>query len=164
MLKATMSELPDRLSVSKPKKAPTRLFTTVELATLRRVADTLIPAGEGVLSCGSVSDFDNLATRAAGILDKSFSDLIATLENLSMVPQEELWTTLESFSKDEPQKFYVLSTLVAGIYIYSDEIKQELNYPVPHRNPPDMFDVADELSSGILDPVIGGNYTYVAAD
>jgi hypothetical protein len=164
MLKATNSELPDRLSVSRPKKAPTRPFTTVELESLRRVADTLIPAGDGVISCGAVSDFENLATRAAGILDKSFSDLVATLADLSLVPQEELWTALESFSKEEPQKFYVLSTLVAGIYIYSDEIKEELNYPVPHRNPPDMFDVADELSSGILDPVIGGGYTYVATD
>ena len=164
MVTSTPNPAPDRLSVSKPKKAPSRPFTMVEMETLRRVADTLIPAVEGSISGGSVADFENLATQAAGILDKSFADLVEALEHFSAVPQDRLWAALESYSAEEGGKFYTLSTLVVGIYLYSDEMKDTLNYPVPHRNPPDMFEVAEELSSGILDPVLSSGFTYVVAD
>ena len=160
----TTSTLPDRLSVSKPKKLPPRPFSADEIETLRQIADTLIPSGEGVLSGGSVAEFGALATRAAAILDKSFDTLTAVLERLAPVPQDALWDALKGLSEEDDAAFYALSTLLVGVYLYSDEIKAQLAYPVPHRNPPDFFDAADELSSGILDPVMASDFTYRAAD
>lgn len=156
-------DTPDRLSVSQPKKAPPRELTMDEMATMRRVADALIPSGDGVISGGSVNDFENLVTRAAAILDKTFPQLVAVLKTLSQVPQDDMWAALQKLSADDVAGFTTLSTLVAGAYLYSDEIKAELNYPAPHRNPPDFFDAADELSSGILDQVMASDFTYVAA-
>jgi hypothetical protein len=43
-------------------------------------------------------------------------------------------------------------------------VTAELNYPAPHRNPPDFFDAAEELSSGILDQVMASDFTYIAVD
>ena len=164
MLSRNSSDVHDRLSVSRPKKAPPRDLTAAEMATIRRVADTLIPAGDGLTSGGTVADFENLATRAAAILDKTFPLLVAALEMLSTVPQDDLWDTLKSLAADDDSGFNTISTLVVGVYLYSNEVKEQLNYPVPHRNPPDLFDAADELSSGILDQVISSGFTYVAAD
>ena len=156
--------LPDRLSVSKPSKLPPRPLTAEEMATLRRIADTLIPPGDGVVSGGNVTGFDALATRAAAILDKTFDLLTAALERLAPVPQDALWDTLKALSEEDDAAFYTLSTLLVGVYLYSDEVKAQLAYPVPHRNPPDFFDAANELSSGILDPVMSGDFTWRAVD
>lgn len=164
MLTPNNSEVHDRLSVSRPKKAPPRDFTAAEMATLRRVADTLIPADNGLPSGGGVQKFEELATRAAAILDKTFPALIAVIEQLAPVPQADLWDTLKSLAANDDGGFNAISTLVVGVYLYSDEIKEGLGYPAPHRNPPDFFDAADELSSGILDQVMASDFTYVAAD
>ncbi|MBW8743526.1 MAG: hypothetical protein JF628_04145 [Sphingomonas sp.] len=155
---------PDRLSVSRISKAPPRAISAEEMATIRRVADTLIPPGDGMLSGSEVSNFEALVTRAAAILDKQFPELIAALSLLSTVPQDQLWDVLESMSANDNSGFNTLSMVITGAYLYSEEIREQLNYPLPHRNPPDFFDASDELSSGILDPVMASDFTYIEAD
>lgn len=153
-----------RLSVSRPSSAPPRAFTEVELQTLRTIADTLIPPQGEFRSGSAVSKFDQLITKAAAILDKHFHLVTGLLEELRLTPETEMWERLKKLEAEDGEGFYVLSTLIAGAYIYSDEMKSELNYPAPHRNPPDLFDAADELSSGILDPVIERGPIYRAAE
>lgn len=155
---------PDRLSVSTPRKLPPRALTARELATLRCIADTLIPPGDGLTSGGGVADFEALATRAAAILDKSFDALTGVLKTLADVSPDALWETLKTLSEEDEVGFHTVSMLLVGVYLYSEEGKAQVDYPQPHRNPPDLFDAADELSSGILDPVISSGFTYVAAD
>lgn len=155
---------PDRLSVSRISKAPPRAISAEEMATIRRVADTLIPPGDGMLSGSAVTNFEALVTRAAAILDKQFPELIAALTLLSTVPQDQLWDVLESMSAKDDPGFNALSMIIAGAYLYSAEVREQLNYPLPHRNPPDFFDASDELSSGILDPVMASDFTYIEAD
>lgn len=157
-------DLPDRLSVSPLKRQPPRPFVPEEMVTLRRIADTLIPPGDGLASGGSVVDFEVLAARAAAILDKTFDTLTRVLMRLADVPQDALWESLKLLSEEDEAGFNTVSTLLVGVYLYSDEVKAQLAYPLPHRNPPDLFDVANELSSGILDPVMSSGFTYVAAD
>ncbi|RZF63641.1 hypothetical protein EWE75_15025 [Sphingomonas populi] len=155
---------PDRLSVSRMSKTPPRAITPEEMATICRVADTLIPAGEGLLSGSAVGSFEALITRAAAILDKQFPTLVAALATLSTVPQDQLWGVLETMAAKNDPGFMTLSTVITGAYLYSEEIREQLNYPLPHRNPPDFFDAADELSSGILDPVMASDFTYIKID
>lgn len=157
---STVTNVPDRLSVSKPNKLPPRPLSTQELATLRRIADTLIPPGDGLLSGAGVAEFDALAAQAAAILNKTFDLLAAVLKRLENVPENELWDVLKSLSEADDAGFNTVSTLLVGVYLYSAEVKAQLAYPVPHRNPPDFFDAAEELSSGILDPVMSGSFTY----
>lgn len=164
MANSVNSELPDRLSVSRMSKVPPRPITDEEMATMTRVADTLIPARDGMLSGSAVGNFEALITRATAILDKSFPDLVAALATLAPVPDDQLWDVLESMSAKNDPGFVTLTTVISGAYLYSDEIRKELNYPVPHRNPPDFFDAADELSSGILDQVMASDFTYIKVD
>jgi len=155
---------PDRLSVSRMSKAPPRPISPEEMATMARVADTLIPPGDGLLSGSAVTNFEALITRAAAILDKQFPELVGALAKLSEVPQDQLWDVLKTMSTQNDPGFVTLTTVITGAYLYSDDIRQQLDYPVPHRNPPDFFDAADELSSGILDPVMEGDFTYIEVD
>lgn len=143
-----------RLSVSRPSSAPPRDFTEAELQTLRIVADTLIPSDVDFRSGSALSQFDQLVTRAAAILDRHFDMVTTVVGELSATPPSAMWERLKRLEAEDGEAFYYLSTLIVGAYIYSDEMKAELNYPAPHRNPPNLFDAADELSSGILDPVI----------
>ncbi|MBY5377417.1 hypothetical protein [Rhizobium leguminosarum] len=153
-----------RLSVSRPSAAPPRAFTEAEFQTLRIVSDTLIPSVGDFRSGSAVSKFDQLVTNAAAILDKHFDILTDLLEELRTTPQTEMWERLKKLEAANGEAFYVLSTLIVGAYIYSDEMKAELNYPAPHRNPPSLFDAADELSSGILDPVMERGPIYRAVE
>ncbi|MBY3301178.1 hypothetical protein HFO10_35760 [Rhizobium laguerreae] len=153
-----------RLSVSRPSAAPPRPFTDMELQTLRTVADALIPPQDDFRSGSAVSKFDQLVTNAAAILDKHFDLLTGVLEELRVTPGTEMWDRLKKLEAENGEAFYILSTLIVGAYIYSDEMKSELNYPTPHRNPPGLFDAADELSSGILDPVIERGPIYLAVE
>ncbi|KRB85326.1 hypothetical protein ASE00_00515 [Sphingomonas sp. Root710] len=158
------SPVTDRLSVSQVRKYPPRPLTLLEVETLRRVADALIPPGDGVLSGSAIPDFEALVTKAVAILDKGFPQLVATLAELAPVPSGDLWPTLQALAARNEPAFYTLSTTVAGAYLYSKEVREQLNYPLPHRNPPGFFDAADELSSGILDPVMAGGFSYRTAD
>lgn len=154
----------ERLSVSMPRQAPPRNFTDLEMQTLRVVADTLIPAANGNPSGSGLAKFEGLVTRAAAILDKHFATLTAILGELSAIPSEQMWDRLRELEAQDNETFYLLSTLLAGAYLYSDEMKAELQYPAPHRNPPGLFDAADELSTGILDPVIERGPIFVRVD
>jgi hypothetical protein len=164
MQKSNSVEAPDRLSVSRPGKTPPRPFSAIEIETLRRIADTLIPAADGHPSGGSLAEFAGLAAQAAAILAKSFGIIVAAIEHFSTIAPDEMWSSLEAFASAEEDSFYMLSMMISAMYLYSNEMKSSLNYPSPHRNPPEMFEIADELSSGILDPVMSGEFTYVKVE
>jgi hypothetical protein len=85
------------------------------------------------------------------------------LAELSSISSEKLWDCLETLNRERQSVFYPLSLLVLGIYIYSPELKESLGYPAPHQNYAELFDAADELASGILDPVVerGSIYTRI---
>lgn len=153
-----------RLSVSHMKRRPRRAFTEQEAGVLRLVADTLIPAKGSYRSGSSVTGFIGLATRATTILDAKFEMLEALLAELENVPPGSMWQYLEELNCTRFDAFYTLSLIIAAAYLNSPELKSELNYPAPHQNPAGMFEIADELSSGILDPVIERGPVFVSAD
>ncbi len=155
---------PLRLSVSSMKRRPRRAFTEGEAAVLRLAADTLIPAKGAYLSGSSVTGFIDLATRAATILDARFEMLEALLAELADIPAASMWDYLEELNRVRFDEFYTLSLIISAAYLNSPEIRSALNYPVPHQNPAGLFEIADELSSGILDPVIERGPVFVSAD
>ena len=155
---------PTRLSVSRTKRAARRALTEDEMRILRLVADTLIPAAEGKLSGSAVKDFERLTGQALAILDARFDQLTAVMADLSPVSAADMWDRLREFNSVRADDFYWLSMVVVAAYLYSPEMKATLGYPTPHPNPYDLFEVAEELESGILDPVIERGEIYVRAD
>jgi len=156
------TERPVRLSVSTHTTRPPRPLSETELATLRAVADCLIPAVNGHRSGSAVETFEELVTRAAALLGAKFVQLVDIVSKLATVQADELWDVLKTLSQTHASDFYVLSMTVSAAYLYSREMQAELGYPRPHQNPFGLFDVADELETGILDPVMERGKTYVA--
>jgi len=151
----------ERLSVTRLSSRPPRPLTGAELGTLRVVADALIPATGGNPSGSSVADFESGVHTALAILDRQFDDITAVLGNLAHIDSEDMYAHLRRFADAEPNRFYTLSLVVSAAYVYSAEMTAALGYPRPHRNPPGLIDAADELETGILDPVMARGPIYV---
>lgn len=152
-----------RLSVSKLQRRPSRDLTLRELETFTLIADTLIPGTEDNPAGSAVKNFSALVTQAVAILDSRFEQLTSNLAELAAAKAEEMWERLRELSVSRPDDFYWLSTVVVAAYLYAPEIKEKLGYPTPHPNPADMFEVAEELSSGILEPVIQRGPVYITS-
>lgn len=160
-MNSTTFEKPMRLSISVHSSKPRRPFSEEERRILRTVADCLIPAVDGYPSGSSVNGFDDLATKAAALLGAKFEQFTTTIASLASTGEDRMWATLQRMNSECPNDFYVLSMVVSAAYIYSEQMQAELNYPRPHQNPFGLFDVADELESGILDPVIERGKVFV---
>ncbi|GBR52410.1 hypothetical protein AA106555_0908 [Neokomagataea thailandica NBRC 106555] len=154
----------ESLSVSRHRKTARRALTPLELATISRIADTLIPASGTIPSGSSVANYEGLLSQALGITDKNFDSIMQTLELFAHVNEPDLWERLKAFSLKEPSKFYWLSTVIVSAYLYAPENKARIGYPTPHPNPAGMFEIADELDSGVLDAVMERGPIYVSAD
>lgn len=151
----TTTSLP--LSTPRLRKAPPRPLTAAELTSLRAVADALIP-GADAFPCGSgVVNFEAAVTKAAGIMGKYFNRLESALAaHAQLSPEQDTVSWLRSLHSrdDTDDTFWVLSTIVAVVYVNDKHVLGKLNYPVPHRNPPSLTQAADDLDDGILMPVM----------
>lgn len=143
-----------RLSAPTVRKSARRPLTDTESADLRRVAAVLIPPVGDRLGGDQVAAFDDDVAEALAVLDPVFDDVVAALAAIHDVSTTELFGALREMDADAPQLFHPLSLLVTAVYLYSAEIEAELGYPHPHRNPVGMTEAADEIDSGILDPVV----------
>ncbi|MFE7422163.1 hypothetical protein [Rhodococcus sp. NPDC057529] len=151
-----------RLSAPTVRKTARRKLTDAEMQNLRRIAAALIPEAPGHIAADRIGTFEDLVDEALAVLDPHFDTIAVALESLQDVADEELFTSLKALDTTSPETFYPLSLLVVGVYLYSPEVEAKLQYPHPHRNPAGAMDAADEIESGILDPVIERGPIFVA--
>ncbi|MFC9549944.1 hypothetical protein ACFTWF_03750 [Rhodococcus sp. NPDC056960] len=152
-----------RLSAPTVRKTARRNLTESELRDLRRIAASLIPGVPGRIAADQVATFDDLVHEALAIMDPHFDSIVAAIDRMSDVEDADMFAALRALDAESPTLFYPLSLLVAGVYLYSPEVEAVLQYPHPHRNPAGAMEAADEIESGILDPVIERGPIYVAA-
>ena len=55
---------------------------------------------------------------------------------------------------DDKFTFDPLSSIIAGAYFMTPQVKELIGYPGQHRDPAGLEDAANELETGILDPVL----------
>lgn len=144
-----------RLSVPKVARVPRRDFTDAERSTLIRVAQVLIPPRPGVPGCHELADFDERIAAATAILDPHFETIVECLAELSAATGDSLKPELVNRHETGDTGFYWVSMLLSGAYVYSENVAKRLNYPRPHRNPPNIIESVEALvSGGLLDPVL----------
>jgi hypothetical protein len=56
----------------------------------------------------------------------------------------------------------VLSAVLAGAYLLVPEVKSAVGYPGQRRDPAGLEEAVDEISDGILDPVLERGHFFVA--
>ena len=157
-----MTSVP-RLSVPQRHTKPPRELTESELATLLRIADCLIPADGPNPKASDAVDYTSYLTLALGARSDVFTAVIDGAGKLADVPDTELWEALKQMSADDKETFDPLSSILAGAYFMTPQVKELIGYPGQHRDPAPVGQAADELGTGILDPVLERGYFYVSA-
>jgi hypothetical protein len=129
--------------------APEHL-TADEIATLRSVAAALIPGSQDSPAAATLTNFDELLDLAAGALG---ADRELLRDSVRLLPPAVGWEQLADFAAGQPAAFEVISTTVSGAYFMSPAVLQSIGYFTGTRRPAPYDLVANELESGILEPM-----------
>lgn len=122
-----------------------------EITAVRAVAGVLIPGDGTSPPSGQVTDYDGLLQQAARALGPELDDLRSAIGSL---PRATSWATLEQFAGDRAEQFELVSTTAAAAYFMSAEVLTSLGYPTGQRSAPPFDLAAEEIGSGILEPVL----------
>lgn len=153
----------ERLSVPTVRTSARRELSGEQLDTLRRVAGALIPASGERVGADQLGSFDAQVSEALAIMDPHLEAIEEALDLLAGVGPSEMFDALRRLDGEAQHLFYPLSLLVVGVYVYAPEVEAVTQYPHPHRNPAGVSEAADEIESGILDPVLERGEVFVPA-
>jgi hypothetical protein len=152
-----------RLSVPPRRTRPPRALKDDELTALLRVADCLIPeSGPNPRPSDTEQYSDHLELALAARADV-LDAVVASAVKLAHVPDDELWAALKQLWAEDKSIFDPLSAVVAGAYFMTPQVKALIGYPGQHRNPAPLDQAAEEVGTGLMDPVLERGSIYVSA-
>ena len=160
----TLSPTTQRLSVPPRITRPPRPITDAESAALLRVADCLIPESGPNPKASDAQDYLPYLHLALAARADAFEAVVASALSLRDVPDDDLWAALRTMWAQDRAAFDQMSTVLAGAYFMSPQVKTLIGYPGQHRDPAGFEDAANELETGILDPVLERGPIYVSAN
>jgi hypothetical protein len=152
--------VPRRLTV------PPRPLTPAQHAVLLAVADTLIPGAGGDPKASAAPGYEmwldrSLSARAGSLA--ALAQILDELAGVAGVAGPGLEQRLRQLHAAGDGRFHLLSSVAAGAYLMVPEVRRLIGYPGQHASPPRIDEAAEELSDGILDPVIQRGPIYVPA-
>jgi hypothetical protein len=150
-----------RLSVPPRRTTPPRPLSDDEHTTLLRIADTLIPAAGPNPKASEAQQFPAYLHLALAARADVFEIVLNAVNELADV--DDLYAALKQMWADDKGTFDPLSSIIAGAYFMTPQVKELIGYPGQHRDPAGLEDAANELETGILDPVLERGPIYVSA-
>jgi hypothetical protein len=150
-----------RLSVP-PKFAAPRKLTSAEVSTLRAIADVLIPASGDKPAAADEPDFDAWLERAVDARADAFGAITAFLGPLDGAAAGAVDRALRALHAEQPGQFQALSAVVAGAWLLTPTVRARIGYPGQRRDPARLEEAVDQISDGILDPVIARGFIYTS--
>ena len=132
---------------------PPRALTDRERRGFLAAADCLIP--DGVLGArpSQQDSFRRWLDRALAARQDAFALVTALAARLSDLSPENVQVELRLLAGRPGSGFDELSTIVAGAYLMVEQVREALGYPEQAARPPRFDEAAEEIMSGILDPV-----------
>ena len=127
-------------------------LTPAHAGLLGRIADVLMTSTRGALVPTGLGDFAEWTRRAARARSRTMDPVVAALAAIDPGDVEGSLRRLESSA---PADFELLASIAAGAYTMHPDVMAAVGYPEPRRAPVPFDQSAEELSSGILDPVLG---------
>lgn len=106
---------------------------------LRKLADQLIPAGDGMPSASDVGVADGLLDAVLKVRDDLAPELIRILDE---VATQEPGEAIACLRADDPDGFQTLSFVVAGGYLMSRDVDALIGYPGQQPDEVDPFSYA----------------------
>jgi hypothetical protein len=153
-----------RLSVPRRLTVPPHPLTPQQHAVLLAVADILIPGAGGDPKASAAPGYETWLERSLAARAGSLDELAQILDELAGQDGADLEQRLRRLHAAGDGRFHLLSSVAAGAYLMIPEVRRLIGYPGQHASPPRIDEAADELSGGILDPVIGRGPTYISAN
>jgi hypothetical protein len=150
---------PLRLSVPAKFAAP-RPLTGAEASTLRAIADVLIPASGDNPAATAEPDFDAWLARAVDARADAFGAITAVLARLDGAEPDVIDRELRALHAGQAGQFQALSAVVTGAWLLIPAVRARIGYPGQRRDPARLEEAADEISDGILDPVLARGPVY----
>jgi hypothetical protein len=130
---------------------------------MMRIADCLIPAAGPSPKASDAENYVAYLHLALAARADVFDTVVKAVYSLADVADYELWAALKRMWAEDKFTFDPLSSIVAGAYFMTPQVKELIGYPGQHRDPAGLEDAANELETGILDPVIERGPIYVSA-
>ena len=153
-----------RLSVPPRSTRPPRSLTDAELHALLRVADCLIPACGPNPKASAADQYTSFLELALAARTDVFDAVVDGAKKLADVAEEDLWEALKTMSVEDKFTFVPLSSVLAGAYFMTPQVTKLIGYPGQHRDPAPLELAAEEIGSGILDPVLERGFIFVSAN
>ncbi len=126
-------------------------FTSGQRAALHAIAAVLLPGDADAPSARDVPDFDANLDRGLPAMGAGAQTVLQALDRL---PGELTWDSVRTWAAADPDHFEAVATLVSGAYFMSPAALDAIGYPHgPRRRAPHDL-AAEELGSGLLDPML----------
>jgi hypothetical protein len=158
-----VSSVEVRLSVPLRIKNAQRELSEDEWAILEAAADCLIPASSTSPAASAAANYRDWVRRALAARAEHFELVIECLEELESDDVGSIWPRLKELNDNDPDKFFVFSSVVAGAYLMVPEVRTAIGYPGQGNAAPGLTEAADQLEDGILDPVVARGPIFVRA-
>lgn len=149
----------ERLSVPPVRKTLPRPLTDDERTSLVALADVLCGPSDKAAPPSQQEEFNSWLELAIATRSDSFDLLMNLTSQAATVGNLDEW--LRQLHDTEPVSFQVLSAVLGGAYLMVPAVRTAIGYPGQRRDPAGLEEAVDELSDGILDPVMERGYFFV---
>lgn len=143
----------ENVSVPRAVRAP-RALTDQERSVLARVADVLVPGHDEIPAASAEPGFWDAVAVALDARADAFNDITALLDELSPTGHDQLWAELRALDTGRPAEFQALSTVIAAAWLLTPGVRDRIAYRGQRSDKAGLDEAADEISSGVLDPVL----------
>jgi hypothetical protein len=92
--------------------------------------------------------------RALAARRDSFDKVMDLVDELAACAPQSLYERLRQLDETPGSGFDVLSSVLAGAYLLTPEVRRAIGYPGQAQRPPRFDEAADQIMSGILEPMI----------
>lgn len=128
--------------------------SAAERAALVAVADVLCGGDATVPAPSALAQYPAWLDRALAARADARDAVIAAAASLAGRDAEALRTGLREMAAADPEVFHALSSVVAGAYLLVPEVAAAIGYPGQEKAPAPFDEAAEQLETGILDPVV----------
>lgn len=142
-----------RLSVPARTKLP-RALSGTELLVMRAVADVLVPTTTRDPGATEAPGFDGFLEVALNARVDAFDAITEALSRLDATDSATLRQQLESMWTAEPGTFQALSAVVVESWLLAPEVRERIGYHGQRRELAPVDQGTNEVTDGILDPVL----------
>ena len=152
------------LSVPVQPKHPPRSLTEVELIGVLRIADVLIPDQGELSSARCAPDFERWLERALAARPESFELFVSEGKRFCDLTDAEVDGEVRAMARDRPEIFQPVSAIIAGAYLMIPVIRKAIGYPGQHASRAPFDQAMEEITDGIMDPVLERGYIYTPVE